>query len=69
MPKSVVVAVDDSDSARAALDWTLENMVTVGDVVYLVHCFNPLQASAGPFYGYVPTGWGEDGGGRGGCFC
>eukprot|EP00730_Choanoeca_flexa_P013183 TRINITY_DN5042_c0_g1_i2.p1 TRINITY_DN5042_c0_g1~~TRINITY_DN5042_c0_g1_i2.p1 ORF type:complete len:151 (+),score=27.91 TRINITY_DN5042_c0_g1_i2:115-567(+) len=53
--RKIILAVDHSDASHQALDWTLENFYREGDVLYLVHCFRPLQPAVGPHYSYVPT--------------
>ena len=58
MPKAVILCVDNSNAVKVALDWVLENLITAGDVLHLVHCFTPLKPSVGPHYAYVPSGRG-----------
>jgi nucleotide-binding universal stress UspA family protein len=45
--RTIILAVDHSDASHSALDWTLDNFYRSDDVLYLVHCFKPLQPAVG----------------------
>lgn len=38
--KKIVVAVEDVDAARTALQWALRNIIRYGDIITLLHVYN-----------------------------
>ena len=42
-PRTILVAVDESDAARAALTYALRTMYRQGDKLLLLSCYRPLE--------------------------
>ncbi|XWS48339.1 hypothetical protein CRYUN_Cryun13aG0067100 [Craigia yunnanensis] len=44
--RKIVVVVEDADVARAALQWTLHNLLRYGDLLTLLHVFSPTKSGS-----------------------
>jgi nucleotide-binding universal stress UspA family protein len=55
MSKTIIVGSDISDHSHQATKWAMSNLYREGDVIHLVHCFQPLQPAVGPHYSYMPS--------------
>jgi hypothetical protein len=53
---STVVAVDASQGALKAVQWAATHACGKGDVLHLVHSYQPIHAIVGPQFEYNPTG-------------
>lgn len=51
-----VVAVDNSTGAVVALNWALANFCRPGNVLHVVHAYEPLRPVVGPQYEAFATG-------------